>query len=346
MVRDATLDRALAALDWWATEGGDGAPTSGLTGSGAVELLETEIARLTRQRVGIAVGSGTGALLAAMVTAGVQPGDEVVMPAYDWSASASAARMLGAIPRFADIDECGGISPASVEAVLERCERPRVIVCTHLLGHLADVASVRTVARSRSIVIIEDCAQALGASARGVAAGEAGDIGCFSFGPGKLVDAGEGGMVVASRDDLVRRLRLAATHPLRQHLDGIANPEPWAAVGRIHPIAAIMACHGLAHLTDLLAERRAAVRDLLVRVEGATSVEPPRIRTGSEPSWHRLACMTVGDIGLDDALDELDALGLACGQGPLQHPAGLLTGGLPPQSADRHRRSVVLELMP
>jgi len=157
-----------------------------------------------------AVNSGTSALHLALLAAGVAPGDEVVVPAMTFVATAAAVVYAGARPVFVDVDErTWTLDPAKLEAAIT--PRTRALLPVHLHGRPADMDPILAIARARGIPVIEDAAQAHGAEYKGRRVGSIGDLGCFSFYPGKNLGAyGEGGAVVTNdpgRDRAVRLLR-------------------------------------------------------------------------------------------------------------------------------------------
>lgn len=150
---------------------------------------------------GICVANGTVALTICLKALGVVPGDEVIMPAYTFVATATAALLIGAVPVFADVDPATmSIDAASVEARIS--DRTKVIVPVHIAGCPADMDSILNVARARGLFVLEDAAQAHGAEWRGRPVGAIGDLGSFSFQASKNMTAGEGGAIVTNSDEL------------------------------------------------------------------------------------------------------------------------------------------------
>jgi dTDP-4-amino-4,6-dideoxygalactose transaminase len=142
----------------------------------------------------------------------LQPGDEVIVPSFTFFATASAVSRLGGIPVFVDIDpHTFNIDPSLVEANIS--SRTRAIIPVHLFGQCAAMDRIGAIARSHRIPVIEDAAQAIGASYLGKPAGSWGDMGCLSFYPTKnLGGMGDGGMMVCQDDELAAKLRLLASH--------------------------------------------------------------------------------------------------------------------------------------
>jgi dTDP-4-amino-4,6-dideoxygalactose transaminase len=278
----ALLARSRAALDAWEPrmEG----PSSSLTGGGAISLLERRFADYCGVRYALALPSGTLALRAALAAVGVRPGSRVVVPALDWPAAAAAVLSLNARPVPADTTSGWFlVDPQAVEARLDR--HTRAVVVTHIAGVPADLTSLRAVCDDRGIALIEDGSQALGARTEARPVGSFGAAGVFSLGPGKLVDAGEGGVLVTDRDDLYRAAVRATQHPLRQLRGGIHPPDPLALSARIHPLAAIVGVHGLDGIEHELVRRRQVAGGVVAVASGITGVTVPAEAAGQRFAW-------------------------------------------------------------
>jgi dTDP-4-amino-4,6-dideoxygalactose transaminase len=173
-----------------------------------VEAFEQEFASYCGARHAVAVNSGTSALHLAFLAAGIGPGAEVVTTPLTFVATAAAIDYAGARPVFVDIDpETLNLDPARAEAAIT--PRTRAIVPVHLHGRPADMDPILDLARRHRLRVIEDAAQAHGAEYRGRRVGAMGDLGCFSFYPGKNLGAcGEGGAIVTDDPEFERTVRL------------------------------------------------------------------------------------------------------------------------------------------
>jgi dTDP-4-amino-4,6-dideoxygalactose transaminase len=180
-----------------------------------VTSLEGQIARLCGVEHAIGCASGSDALLLALMALDIRPGDEVIVPSFTFFATASAVTRLGAKPVFADIDPATfNVDPACVERAITSATK--AIIPVHLFGQCADMDALLEIARRHRLRVVEDAAQAIGASHRGRPAGSMGDIGCLSFYPTKnLGGFGDGGMLTTSDAALADRLRLLAAHGMR-----------------------------------------------------------------------------------------------------------------------------------
>ena len=268
------LARLRAAVDRW--EAGGRGPTSSLTGGGAIAELEARLAELCGTNHAVCVSSGTIALRIAAQAVGVGRGGEVVVPALDWPAAAAAALSLGARPVPAD---CGPgailIDPEAVRRAIG--PRTQAIVVTHLAGMPADMDALRRVASAAGVPLIEDGSQAMGASYRGRRVGSFGAAAAFSLGRGKLIDAGEGGVVATDDESLYAAVVLASQHPARQMRAGL-SPSPLALATRLHPAAALLGLVQLDGVAAALEHRRAVAEEIRDRAVGTAAVlvpEPP-----------------------------------------------------------------------
>jgi dTDP-4-amino-4,6-dideoxygalactose transaminase len=179
---------------------------------GEGQALERELAQLAGVRHGVGVGSGTDALRLALAALDIGPGDEVITPALSFVASASTIVMTGATPVFVDIelDTCG-LDPAALERALT--PRTRAVVPVHLYGQPAAIDRIAALARARGLAVVEDAAQAIGASYADRPIGSWGDAACVSFYPTKnLGGCGDGGMLLTDRDDVAERVRRLRHH--------------------------------------------------------------------------------------------------------------------------------------
>ncbi len=183
-----------------------------------VEALESELAAYLGVSHAIGVSSGTDALLAALMAIGVGPGDEVICPAYTFFATVEGVVRLGAKPVFVDVSERTlTMDPAQLEERIG--PRTRAIIPVHLFGTCAEMVAIVEVARAHGVVVIEDAAQAMGASLGARKAGSLGDLGCFSFFPTKnLGGFGDGGLVTTNDAALAGEIRSIRNHGSRTKL--------------------------------------------------------------------------------------------------------------------------------
>lgn len=168
-----------------------------------VYKLEQEVAQLIGVRYAVAVNSGTTALLVALAGLGVGPGDEVIVPGYTFIASMSSVIYARAIPILAEIDRTFNLDPADVRRKIT--PRTKAIMAVHMLGNPARLDELKAIADEHNLLLIEDCAQAFGASYKGRRVGSIGHAGTYSFNIFKTITAGDGGMVVTDDEAAYRR---------------------------------------------------------------------------------------------------------------------------------------------
>jgi perosamine synthetase len=176
-----------------------------------VEQFEQLFSKYTEARFSAATSSCTTALHIAVAALGLKPGDEVIVPAFTWVATANVVEYMGAKPVFCDVDlRTFNIDPTAVEPLIN--ERTVGIIPVHLFGLCADMDQILALARKNELWIVEDAACALGAWFHGKHAGTFGDAGAFSFHPRKSITTGEGGMITTEREDLDRLARSLRDH--------------------------------------------------------------------------------------------------------------------------------------
>jgi dTDP-4-amino-4,6-dideoxygalactose transaminase len=173
--------------------------------------------------------SGSNALAAAMIAVGLGPGDEVLIPAHTYMATATSVLTVGAIPVIVDIDESLTIDPRAVEAAIG--PRTRAVVPVHMWGTACAMGAIMDIARRRGLLVIEDACQGVGGGYEGRKFGSIGDIGCFSFNFYKNMTCGEGGGVAVDSDALAERAR-CAIDPCHFYWQGRHDTEqPFSANG-------------------------------------------------------------------------------------------------------------------
>lgn len=171
-----------------------------------VAAFEADVRKYFGCRFALAVSSGTGALLCAITALGIGPGDEVILPAFDWYSDFFAITNSGALPVFADIDETLDIDPADLEKKIT--QKTKAVIVVNFQGCPAKMDKILEVTKKHGIKVIEDCAQAFGGSYKGIKLGTMGDIAIASFQQNKMLSCGEGGLVMTNNEEyFVRAVR-------------------------------------------------------------------------------------------------------------------------------------------
>lgn len=255
---------------------------AGFIGGSEVEAFEREYAEYIGVDHVVGVSNGTDALELAYRAVGVEPGDEVIMPANTFIATAEAASRIGAVPVFVDVDdEHLLIDPAAIEAAIT--PRTKVIVPVHLFGQTAPMEHVMPIAEKHGLIVVEDAAQSQGASGAAGRAGALGRIAATSFYPGKnLGAAGDAGAVMTDDADAAALIRNLAAHGstvkyvhdhigMNARLDAVQAPVLRAKLRRLDAWNAARAA-AAARYADLLS--------------GIDGVRIASVRPGNQDVWH------------------------------------------------------------
>jgi len=168
-----------------------------------VATFEKELAKYVGSQYAVAVSGGTSALIASLAALGIGPGDEVIVPGYTFIASISSIIHAKAIPILAEIDESLNIDPEDIRKKITK--RTKAIMPVDMLGNPCDMDSVMEIAKEFGLYVVEDCAQALGATYKGKKLGTIGDIGAFSLNVNKIISTGDAGAIVTNDDKLYER---------------------------------------------------------------------------------------------------------------------------------------------
>jgi dTDP-4-amino-4,6-dideoxygalactose transaminase len=175
-------------------------------GSSQVEAFEQEFSRHMGAKYAVGVTSGTAALICGLAALGVGPGDEVIVPAYTWIATASAVVAVGAVPVLAEVDESLTLDPADLERVTS--PYTKAVIPVHMRGAPCQMQAILEFARRHNLKVLEDTAQANGASFAGRRLGTWGDAGAFSLQFNKIITSGEGGAVITDQEDVWERVQM------------------------------------------------------------------------------------------------------------------------------------------
>jgi dTDP-4-amino-4,6-dideoxygalactose transaminase len=242
-------------------------------GPSKVAELEEAFAQYMGTRYALAVASGTTALTSALAGLGVGPGDEVIVPAYTWISTAASVIAMGAVPVIAEVDESLTLEPRDFEAKIS--EYTKAVIPVHMRGTPCAMDAIMDVARRHRVSVVEDTAQANGASYHGRRLGSIGDAGIFSLQFNKIMTAGEGGMVVT--DDETQHERETMYHDVAASQRS-KIPQDRTIIGincRLSELQGAVALVQLAKLDRMLADsrrqKRALKRSIADAVESKTA---------------------------------------------------------------------------
>ncbi len=255
-------------------------PGEQFLGGKKIKQFEREFAERFGIKYAVAFNSATAGLHAAIVACGVKAGEEVIVPPYTFTSTATCALMHNAIPVFVDIDpDIFCLDPAQIEKAIT--PRTRAIIPVHLFGNAADMDGIVTIAEKYSLRVIEDCAQAPGATYRGRFIGTMGSCGVFSFQETKNVMTAEGGMLITGNEEIAEIARM-----VRNHGEVILESQKERTyrsdiLGWNYRMTELEAALGIAQLRKLdeLNQKRIELADYLSeRLTGIDGLTPPIIR--------------------------------------------------------------------
>ncbi len=266
-----------------------------LTTGPAVESFENDLSQLIGGVPIVAVSSGTAALHAAYVAAGIRPGDEVITPPITFIATQAAAIQVGAKIVFADVRfDTGNIDPVAVEAAIS--SRTVAIVAVDYAGHPADLDELRAIADRHGLLLIEDAAHSLGSTYKDMPVGSIADITTFSFFPTKNIATGEGGAIAAKDPQILNRARLFSRQGLvRNPAEQIApNEGPWhqevhefGLNYRLPDILATLGSSQLKRIGEFKKRRQETKKTYDDALAGQPKVEQtPHEDSWADPMWH------------------------------------------------------------
>ncbi len=292
--------------------------------------FESEFASYIDVPYAIAVSNGTVAIEAALRGLGIGPGDEVIVPARSFFATTSAVVAVGAQPVFADVElDTQNIDPSSIERLV--CKATRAIICVHLAGQPCDMDRLCEIASANSLHLIEDCAQAHGASWKGRCVGSFGDAAAFSFCTDKIMSTGgEGGMVVMKDEDVWRTAWAYKDHgkdPLRLREPSPAGPgefrylhDGFGSNFRMTEMQAAIGRRQLSKLDKWLSQRRENAEAFLSAACESEVVTPMRLPAEAKHAYYKAyirldLSFLPPDLSRREIVSALMLEGIMCGSG-------------------------------
>lgn len=279
-----------------------------------VAAFEREFAAYTGSKHGIAVASGTDALIVALRGLGVGPGDAVITVSHTAVATVAAIELTGATPVLVDIDDYWTMSPTALESVLKdwpkQAPKPKAVIPVHLYGQPAAITDIAAIAERHGLILLEDNAQAHGATLNGRMVGRWGKAAAYSLYPTKNLGAiGDGGIITTDDDALADTLRAMREYGWRErYISGIAGMN-----SRLDPLQAAILRVKLGNLPADTARRQAIAARYNTGLAGLGGLGLPAVRPGAAPVYH----LYVVDAGA--RRDELQAKLKERGVGTLIH---------------------------
>jgi 8-amino-3,8-dideoxy-alpha-D-manno-octulosonate transaminase len=250
-------------------------------GPSRVTELEEAFAAVMGVQHAAAVSSGSGALMCALAGLGVGPGDEVIVPAYTWIASASAVVAMGAVPILAEVDESLTLDPTDVRRKISRFTK--AIIPVHMRGAPSQMNELMAIAREHKLPVLEDVAQADGGSYYGQRLGSIGDVGAFSLQFNKIITCGEGGMVTTNDDGILRRV-LMYNDVVGGQRNKIPDDEILPGINfRMSELQGAVALVQLGRLDDLLQDMRQRKAEIKEGIADVARQRGVQFRRSNDP---------------------------------------------------------------
>lgn len=296
--------------------------------SGVFEKFESAFARYHNKNFALLTNSGTTALHSLYVGAGLQPGDEVLCPAYTFFATVTPLLFTGAVPVLCDVDENGNIDPDEIRTRIT--PRTKGVMVTHMWGVPAQMRAIIEICKEHNLLLFEDCSHAHGARYDGRLVGSESDLAAWSLQGSKTVTGGEGGILTTSNNEFFYRAlmlghynkrskqEIPASHPLREFVvTGMGLKY------RAHPLAVAIADELFLNLDTLLEQRRVYAAKIITALSGVPGLIPPNL-AGVEPSFYALTFQydqeALGGLPLERFLQALHAEGLS----EMDHPGSTM----------------------
>jgi dTDP-4-amino-4,6-dideoxygalactose transaminase len=295
----------------------------------SITEFEKEFAAYHGAQYSLAQNNGTSTLHAAYFAVGVEPGDEVLCPAYTWHLSVSPVLALHAIPVFYDVDPVTGC-PDPVDIKRKISSRTKAINVLHAFGAVAPMDEIMAIAREHNVAVIEDASHAHGASYKGKKVGTIGDIGCFSLQAAKLMTAIEGGVLITDNEEYYdrcivlghyERISTLRSERYRKYLPDYPDaPTCFGHKYRMHPWAAALARVQLQKLDERNAVRRRNLEYMTAGITATTdALIPPPEAPGTCRTWLNYVCQydesKLDNIPRDRVVEALCAEGLPANGG-------------------------------
>jgi dTDP-4-amino-4,6-dideoxygalactose transaminase len=261
------------------------------------EALEREICQFVGASHAVGCNSGTDALHLPLVAAGIGPGDEVVIPGFTFFATGEAVSYTGATPVFADVEEgTFNLDPNSLQAKITG--KTRAVIAVHLFGQCAALDRISEICKAKKLLLIEDCAQCIGADYQGKRAGSWGDFGGFSFYPTKnLAAAGDAGLITTNNSETDSVLRMLRHHGSRQTY--LHERVGWNS--RLDELQAAVLRVKLRHLESFNQARRAVAKRYREKLAGASVILPAEHGRGTHV-YHQFTIVSARRDAIREAL--------------------------------------------
>lgn len=283
-----------------------------------VEKLEQNITELVGAKHAICVSNGTATMHLALLALGVGPGDEVIVPAFSYIATANVVELVGATPIFVDIEpETFCIDISKIQQAITK--RTKAIIPVHEFGLMANMEELNKIARDNKLSVIEDAACALGAKINLRNAGAMGNVGSFSLHPRKAITSGEGGILTTNDDSLANKLRILRNHGI-EYQDGKMEFTEAGFNYRLTDFQAALVHHQLTRLSSIITYKN-ELASLYKKIIINPAVLLPSIPSGRNHTWQTFHIIWQGRSGRDEIIAALRKEGIGTNYGAQCIPA-------------------------
>ncbi len=284
-----------------------------------VEALENEIAEYLGIKNAVAVSNGTATLHLALLALGIGPGDEVIVPAFSYIATANVVEVVGAKCVFVDID--GDTFNIDVDAIEQKISpKTRAIIPVHEFGLACDIHRLTELANQHGLYVIEDAACALGATEGGKFVGTVGNAGSFSLHPRKAITSGEGGLLVTNDDGLAAKFRMLRNHGIDPNGQGM----DFIAAGLNYRMTDFQAALVRPQLRDLdvrIERKNQLAQIYFENLKDIEQLQLPNVPAGKRHTWQTFHTVLSKEINRDSVIRKLKAAGVGANYGAQCIPA-------------------------
>lgn len=278
-----------------------------------VAELENQVADYLNVKHAVAVSSGTATLHLALVALGIGAGDEVIVPAFSYVATANVVEIVGAKCVFVDVEkDTFNIDVSKIEKAIT--PNTKAIIPVHEFGLACDIAEIMTIAEKHNLFVIEDAACALGAEENNKKVGTFGSIGSFSLHPRKAVTSGEGGILTTDDDNLAEQFRVLRNHGIQIN-DG--KPE-FVAAGfnyRMTDFQAALVLGQFARIEEIITYRNELAKIYFEELKHTVNIKLPKIPSGKLHTWQTFHTVVSEKIDRNDLIEKLKSRGIGANYG-------------------------------
>lgn len=252
-----------------------------------VSLFETKFSELNNSKHCVSVANGTDALYIALKSLGVKPGDEIIIPAQTWISTAECVLQLNAKPVFVDVDEYYSIDVSKIKHKIS--SKTKGIIAVHLFGQMCDLESINNICERHDLFLVEDCAQSHFSKYNDIFAGLHGDLGTFSFYPGKNLGAyGDAGAIITNNADLANYTRMFANHGgLKKHVHEMPGIN-----SRMDGLQAAILLVKMNKIFQWTEDRNKISQKYSKELSKISQIKIPKIRSNSKHSFHQYVIKT------------------------------------------------------